>query len=135
MARTNKHDGWLPLSLSFNKQQRLLKPQQYQRVFDSVNVKQGGTYFTFLSRDSDDGNCKIGLIISKRHLPKAVARNQVKRCIRESFRLRQIDIQKVSPPFDLIVLSKPNTAKLDKRALKKELDQQWSRFLNKRSAL
>lgn len=119
---------------AFGKHQRLLKPSQFQKVFDGVDTKQGGSCFTFLSRTNDNETCRLGLIISKRHLKAAVARNRVKRCIRESFRLRQKAFLAAQTKFDLIVLSKPQVCQLDKRAIKKELDQQWSRFLNKRNA-
>lgn len=51
----------------------------------------------------DSGAARLGLLISRRHAPRAVERNRIKRCIREAFRLEQerlgpIDVL-VRPPY------------------------------------
>jgi ribonuclease P protein component len=51
----------------------------------------------------DSGAARLGLLISRRHAPRAVVRNRIKRCIREAFRLEQerlgpIDVL-VRPPY------------------------------------
>ena len=51
----------------------------------------------------DSGAARLGLLISRRHAPRAVVRNRIKRCIREAFRLAQerlgpIDVL-VRPPY------------------------------------
>ena len=50
---------------------------------------------------------RLGLVIGKKLLRRAVDRNRVKRCIRESFRLRRSDL----PACDLIVrlIARPAT--------------------------
>lgn len=51
----------------------------------------------------DSGAARLGLLISRRHAPRAVVRNRIKRCIREAFRLEQerlgpVDVL-VRPPY------------------------------------
>ena len=51
----------------------------------------------------DSGAARLGLLISRRHAPRAVERNRIKRCIREAFRMEQerlgpIDVL-VRPPY------------------------------------
>ncbi len=39
-----------------------------------------------MARPNQAGHARLGMIISKRQLPRAVDRNRVKRCVRASFR-------------------------------------------------
>lgn len=134
-------------------------------MFDNVDCKQGGKYFTFLSTSSSHGNCRLGLIIAKKHIPLAVNRNKIKRAIRESFRCllsqTQVTLQEntvqssalnenssldntfretlndgvLITAFDVIVLAKSTVATLDNAQLNKELKRQWLRLIEKRQNL
>jgi len=124
-----------PALAAFPKTRRLLKPADYRRVFESVDCKQGGSFFTFLSRSNTLDRSRIGLVVAKRHAPKAVTRNRVKRCLRESFRSKTTILTKLEPQFDLVVLVKPGIDQLDKQKLRRELEKQWLKFINKRRTL
>jgi len=124
--------------LAFQKRHRLLKPKDFQRIFDQVDCKQGGSHFTFLSRLRDPDNLsnshRLGLIISKRNVPKAVDRNYIKRVVRESFRhnvLTQHQIQ----PFDVIVLAKPSSKHCESKDIHQALNHQWLKLNKKIVAL
>jgi len=98
--------------LAFQKRHRLLKPKDFQRIFDQVDCKQGGSHFTF----------------PKRNVPKAVDRNYIKRVVRESFRhnvLTQHQIQ----PFDVIVLAKPSSKHCESKDIHQALNHQWLKLL------
>lgn len=133
----------------FNKNRRLLNAGDYKNVFDHVDCKQSGKYFTFLSTSSQQTQHRLGLVIAKKHIPLAVNRNKVKRAIRESFRClfkqtpkpsvtdnsaEHVDTLTVAA-FDVIVLAKSSTGKLDKAQLNKELKEQWQRLIQKRQNL
>ena len=51
----------------------------------------------------ETGGARLGMLISRKHAARAVVRNQIKRCIREAFRLEQerlgpVDVL-VRPPY------------------------------------
>jgi ribonuclease P protein component len=124
-------------SCRFPKDQRLLNAQQFKNVFDNVNCKQSGKYFTFLSTSNQQAKHRLGLIIAKKHIPLAVNRNKIKRAIRESFRQKLngeiVNTQMTS--FDVIVLAKSSVAQLDNAQLNEELRKQWLRLIAKRQQL
>lgn len=124
-------------SCRFTKDQRLLNAQQFKNVFDNVNCKQSGKYFTFLSTSNQQAKHRLGLIIAKKHIPLAVNRNKIKRAIRESFRQKLngeiVNTQMTS--FDVIVLAKSSVAQLDNAQLNEELIKQWLRLIAKRQQL
>jgi len=124
-------------SCRFQKDQRLLNAQQFKNVFDNVNCKQSGKYFTFLSTSNQQAKHRLGLIIAKKHIPLAVNRNKIKRAIRESFRQKLngeiVNTQMTS--FDVIVLAKSSVAQLDNAQLNEELRKQWLRLIAKRQQL
>lgn len=121
----------------FQKDQRLLNAHQFKNVFDNVNCKQSGKYFTFLSTSSQQAKHRLGLIIAKKHISLAVNRNKIKRAIRESFR-QQLNYEIVNTQitsFDVIVLAKSSVAQLDNAQLNEELRKQWLRLIAKRQQL
>ena len=122
-------------SLGFTKAQRLLKPADFQRVFDQVDCKQGGKYCTLLSRKNNGDACRLGLIVAKRNIKQAVGRNRVKRLVRESFRHSANSFDKLPHRFDVIVLVKAQAAMASSHDLRLELDRQWSKLINKRTDL
>lgn len=59
--------------------------------------------FTFYLGSSESGRARLGILISRRHSPRATDRNGIKRCIREAFRLEQARIGAldvlIRPPY------------------------------------
>jgi len=121
----------------FQKDQRLLNARQFKNVFDNVNCKQSGKYFTFLTTSSQQAKHRLGLIIAKKHIPLAVNRNKIKRAIRESFRhkLNHEIVNTQMTSFDVIVLAKSSVRQLDNAQLNEELGKQWLRLIAKRQQL
>ena len=121
----------------FQKDRRLLNAHQYKNVFDNVDCKQSGKYFTFLSTSSQQAEHRLGLIIAKKHIPLAVNRNKIKRAIRESFRqkLNHEIVNTQMTSFDVIVLAKSSVRQLDNAQLNEELRKQWLRLIAKRQQL
>lgn len=121
----------------FQKDQRLLNAHQYKNVFDNVDCKQSGKYFTFLSTSSQQAKHRLGLIVAKKHIPLAVNRNKIKRAIRESFRqkLNHEIVNTQMTSFDVIVLAKSSVAQLDNAQLNEELRKQWLRLIAKRQQI
>jgi ribonuclease P protein component len=69
----------------FARHQRLLKGAQFEHVFAAPR-RSSDRFFTVLVRDNDLAHGRLGLAVSKKRIRRAVARNRVKRMVRESFR-------------------------------------------------
>lgn len=77
-----------------------------------------------LARKNDLGHARLGFAISKKNAKLAVSRNRIKRVVRESFRLH---IYKIGA-YDVIVLGKPGLDRLNRKEIRREIDQQWLRL-------
>jgi ribonuclease P protein component len=93
---------------AFPKTARLLSPRDYKPVFDHSRYKVSSKQFLFLATTSQARRPRLGLVIAKKHVSKAVHRNRLKRVLRESFRLRQAEI----PLVDIVVLARKDADKL-----------------------
>jgi ribonuclease P protein component len=62
-----------------------------------ARASRGG--FTFYYERRAEGAPRLGILISRRHAAAASARNRIKRCIREAFRLEQQSLG----PLDVLV--------------------------------
>lgn len=65
---------------------RLVKPAEFDQVF-ADNQRARTDTLLVMARPNELGHARLGMVVSKRMLSRAVDRNRVKRCIRESFRL------------------------------------------------
>lgn len=107
----------------FRPRARLSTTASYQRVF-AQSTRSADRFFTILARPGGRPYARLGLAISKKRLPRAVARNRVKRLIRESFRLHARDL----PAIDLVVLAGRELARADNRTLYHSLARHWRRL-------
>ena len=74
-----------------------------------------------LAYPNSSGCPRLGLAISKKKLAKAVARNRIKRIIRESFRYHQA----LLAGLDIVVLSHSCVADTPNKVLFERLHQHW----------
>lgn len=65
---------------------RLVNKADFDRVF-ADNQRARTDYVVVMARPNQAGYPRLGMIVAKRVLGRAVDRNRVKRCVRESFRL------------------------------------------------
>lgn len=114
--------------LAFLRDHRLLTPADFKRVMDapSLRASQGG--FVLLARDNGLAVARIGFVLPKRRVPHAVARNRVKRIIRESFRRQQ----PILAGLDIVVMARDGLAALTKPALRAAVDRQFQFLAAKR---
>ena len=84
-----------PSRYRFCRASRLLKPSEFQAVFDARKACRGQwlTVHRFdaslVTADTivfDDASCRLGLIVAKRLVPTAARRNLIRRVLREYFR-------------------------------------------------
>jgi ribonuclease P protein component len=116
-------------SKGFPRQSRLLKPQEFKRIFQSTDCKSVDQYLTVLARRNSLPHARLGLAISKRVIKTAVGRNRIKRLVRESFRQQQAGLQ----ALDIVVLCRNGAVDASNEVLFAALDKHWHR-LNKRCA-
>ena len=93
-----------PRAASFSRAARLLKPAEFKRVF-TENERARTDTLLVMARPNALGQARLGMVVAKRLLPRAVDRNRVKRCVRETFRVQRLDL----PPCDFVVrlIAKP----------------------------
>ncbi|MCA1979513.1 MAG: ribonuclease P protein component [Thiobacillus sp.] len=61
------------------------KPAEFERVF-AENQRARTDAYLVLARPNALGHARLGMVVGKRQLPRAVDRNRVKRCARAGFR-------------------------------------------------
>lgn len=98
--------------LNFNKEKRLLKKQSFSLVFNENTNRVFYKNFLVLIRKNDLSSPRIGMVIPKKIVRKAVDRNLLKRKIRESFRKNQLDLPKIDMIFLLTKKAKINRIEL-----------------------
>ncbi len=113
-------------ALGFPKSARLLRPADYSKVFDDVQLKVPHRNFLILATPNNLGHARIGLVFSKKNLKLAVQRNRVKRQVRETFRLRT-DL----PGVDIVILGRQGLANLDNQTIRDSLNDLWRRLKKK----
>ncbi|KEF30409.1 MAG: ribonuclease P protein component [Gammaproteobacteria bacterium] len=117
-------------ALTFPKSHRLLRPGDYGKVFDDVQLKVPHRNFLVLATPNSLGHARVGLIFSKKNLKLAVQRNRIKRQVRESFR-QQVDL----PGLDVVVLGRQGLANLENAAVQECLNDLWRRLKKKHRQL
>lgn len=106
----------------FGRDRRLTSPADYQRVFDNAR-RSADNLVLVLARDNNLQQARLGMAIARSKIPRASARNRVKRVIRESFRRHQQNLS----GLDLVVLVRTNLSATDNRALFQSLEAHWDR--------
>lgn len=109
---------------SFTRRARLTKPAEFQRVFRE-NIRSSNSHLTVLAAPNGLGYPRLGLAISRRFAKSAVARNRIKRVIRESFRLNQDGLGGV----DVVVLARDGVDRLSAHELRAALERHWMKLI------
>jgi len=77
--------------------------------------------FSVLTRANRLGHARLGLTVSRRVSTKAVVRNRIKRCVRESFRHTQSKLD----ALDIVVIAQTDAGTADPAALRASLQRHW----------
>lgn len=114
-----------PRNSRFLKKNRLLQPAAFDDVFTDPG-KLVEAHWVILFRLNDCGFPRLGVVIPKKKLAKAVDRNAMKRLVRESFRQTLSNIKS----FDIIVLLRNDRDPLasSKEILRQELETLWRKL-------
>ncbi|MDT8398185.1 MAG: ribonuclease P protein component [Pseudomonadales bacterium] len=112
----------------FPKKSRLLSSKDYTPVFENPDFRVSSRHFLLLARSSKHAGARLGIVVGKKNIAKAVQRNRLKRLIRESFRAKKQHFDTI----DLIVLARKGLAELDKQTIRHQLDVLFSELLQKK---
>ena len=114
MTRSSARRG-----LVFPRQYRLTKTDEYSSVFGFRKALKSRHFLLHYRTRSaaEDSGARLGLVIAKRLLRRAVDRNLIRRLARESFRLMRSDLKSK----DLVLRLAKRPAVLDRRALREEI--------------
>lgn len=116
-----------PESHRFERSKRLRTKADFQAVF-SQPIKSASPYFTVLARPNDRNMARLGIIVAKRVLKRAVDRSRARRLIREAFRSEQDELA----GLDVVVLVRAafDEKKHPLRKQWKEVREQWAKRLS-----
>ena len=110
-----------PKENRFLKVNRLLTKNDYQDVFKKGKRIYSHTFCLFYRTNTESTN-RLGVVVGKKKIAKAVNRNVVKRQVREFFRLRKSDMDGV----DVVVLvNRKPPATQTTYQLRQELKALW----------
>lgn len=109
---------------TFTRAERLLSSSDFKAVFDGASVRVSDRHLLILAIPNKDQESRLGLVIAKKHIKRAVDRNRVKRLIRESFRLSKATL----PSVDIVVLARKGMGELDNKELQQLLNNSWLRL-------
>lgn len=110
----------------FKRTSRLLTPVQFKSVFQTGKRVRLGC-ITVITKNNGLGHARLGLTIAKRNVRHASDRNHLKRCLRESFRLRAHNLDNI----DIVVMVTPNVNQLNKQQLWATIASFWDRLITK----
>ena len=119
-----------PGTTRFPRQHRLLTPSQFKPLFDQPQWRASSQHFLLLVSANDLAAPRLGIVIGKRRVKRAVDRNLLRRLMRESFRHRTTELT----GLDVVVLVRADLSHPDKRLIAEELGKVWTKLLAKRAA-
>ncbi len=119
----------LEVRFEFGKHNRLLTSSDFQRVFDKPPIRAPHPSILILAKPNRRNAQRLGLVIAKKHVKKAVQRNRLKRLIRESFRTQHLG------GIDVIVLARKGACELENDEILSILNSLWKRVIKKHSKM
>lgn len=100
---------------------RLTGPENFQRVLRRASARSSDACFIVLAVPNALDYARLGPAITKKRTPAAVARHRIKRIVRESFRVHQIELA----GLDIVVMNQSATDKKTNAELHSSLSRHW----------
>lgn len=111
-----------PKRLTLPAELRLRRKSQFEAAYASGR-RLGDGYFSVTMSPNEVGRPRIGLAVAVKIAGNSVKRNRIRRLIRESFRLSQLEI----PPVDLIVSARARAKDASSDELRASLAALWDK--------
>jgi len=111
----------------FPKELRLTRAAEYKAVFSKAKYKVSCRYLLIFAIDNTRAHSRIGVIVGKKNVAKAVQRNRIKRLLRTSFRLNQDLLGSV----DIVILARSNLGSLNNNSITGKTLLLWQDLINK----
>ncbi len=111
----------------FTKEQRILTPAAFREVFDAPERKLHQSHLMAFVRSNTCDKPRIGMAITKRKVPTAVARNLIKRQIRESFRIQNFNLE----DKDIVFIVKKSIKDINSKELKNQINNIFKKIEKK----
>ena len=83
----------------------------------------GNGFFAVTARFNDEGHPRLGMAVQSKLAGGSVARNRIRRVVRESFRLHQHEL----PAVDLVVSARPRTRDATNGELRAAVEELWGK--------
>ncbi len=112
---------------TFGRDKRLLTARAYRAVFSDTCYKVAHPNLLLLARPNELAHPRLGLVVAKKNIRRAVDRNRVKRVVRETFRSTQGILDSV----DVIFLARQGLERLTPREQSDLLESSWRRLSRK----
>lgn len=116
-----------PPVLGFRREHRLLTPADFKQVFNNNCYRVGSRHFLLLAAKNGEPRQRLGFVIARKRVKRAVDRNLIKRLNRECFRQRPGQYQ----GLDIILLAKTPLLKPEHDSLRREITHLWDKLLAK----
>ena len=110
----------------FPRKLRLTEAAQFTAVFKTATRKVSGRYFLILARENQLEHARLGLVVGKKNVPKAIRRNRLKRLLRNSFRLNQ----DLLAGLDIVILARSDIRGIENRTITENLGRQLGELVN-----
>ena len=108
---------------SFPKTARLNHPREFKQVFASGR-RQSDACFTLISTHNEKDTARLGLVVARKTLRRAVDRSRIKRLVRESFRLHRGQL----PARDIVVMPRQSVGAKPGKMLRDSLSHHWKQM-------
>jgi len=103
----------------FRPKHRLLNTLDYGQVFDQVDFRVGKGPILILARENQLEHPRIGLVVRKKFLKRAVDRNCLKRLAREHFRLQQHELANL----DIVLMNRSGSENKSRAELNHSIEK------------
>jgi ribonuclease P protein component len=111
----------------FPKELRLNRAAEYKAVFSKAKYKVSCRYLLIFAIDNALAHSRLGVIVGKKNVAKAVQRNRIKRVLRTSFRLNQ----DLLGSLDIVILARSNLGSLNNNDITEQTSLLWRDLTNK----